>query len=112
MSSVEISVEVLRMNPNDDEVLLVDLLVQKEETVQKNQVIAVLESTKSTFEVIAPYNGKITNIFGVIGSMVKVGANLFDIIVDTEEITIVESEDTVTKKGMMKEQKIDNSNGC
>jgi pyruvate/2-oxoglutarate dehydrogenase complex dihydrolipoamide acyltransferase (E2) component len=68
-----IAVLVPRMNTNDDQAVLVSWLVTSGSRVTADQPVAVLETTKSTFEVNAPADGY---LFFELGTkiMVDVGA--------------------------------------
>ena len=44
-------------NPSDDEVHILDILVSNGEYVQKGTTLAILETSKTTFDLVTPAEG-------------------------------------------------------
>jgi len=68
-----LTVEVPRLNANEDELMLSDVLVREGERVEAGQPLFVVESTKSTVEVEAPRAGFVRDVVADDGAMLPVG---------------------------------------
>lgn len=71
-----VSINVPRVNNNDDEVKLVGLQVNVGQPVQKGQVVAQVETDKAVVDVEAPENGFVLKIEAEPEAMLSVGAIL------------------------------------
>lgn len=67
---------VPRLNANEDQVLLVDLFVSKNDEVAQGDLLFVIESTKASMEVLAPISGRVSSIAVEKGAMIDVGAHI------------------------------------
>ena len=65
-----IEVKVPSITSNEDTVSLIEILVDKNEVCESGDIICILESTKTTFELMAEDNGHVCFILNV-GSDVK-----------------------------------------
>ena len=61
------------INPNEPEALLVDLKVKNGQRVNSGDLLCILETTKSTFEIIASQAGYIAGIRDQVGDIVIAG---------------------------------------
>ncbi len=68
-----ISVLVPLVNPNENESLLAELAVKVGQQVKKGDLLAVFETTKSTFELLAESDGYVLGIRAVEGDLLKTG---------------------------------------
>jgi pyruvate/2-oxoglutarate dehydrogenase complex dihydrolipoamide acyltransferase (E2) component len=106
-------ITVPRLNSNEDQVLLTDILVREGDHVKKNDVLFLLETTKTTFEVSAPQDGIVRDISLAKGSMVDVGAKMCSLLrvgeqpVATEE-RLVDSRTTtkITAKARLRAREL------
>ena len=71
-----IPVVVPLLNPNETEARLVNLLVKEGKAIKVGAVIATLETTKSTFELLAEGAGTIAGIAAKPGDMLQAGSTL------------------------------------
>jgi pyruvate dehydrogenase E2 component (dihydrolipoamide acetyltransferase) len=62
-----------RVDPVMSEGIIAEWLKQEGDTVQVDEVIAIAEGEKTTFEVRSPYSGRIAKILCKAGEVVKVG---------------------------------------
>jgi 2-oxoisovalerate dehydrogenase E1 component len=72
-------IEAIGSGPADDSVVVVELLVQPGERVERGQTIASLEATKSVFELTSPVSGLLEEVLAAEGETVPVGAPLMRI---------------------------------
>jgi 2-oxoisovalerate dehydrogenase E1 component len=77
------SIEAIGSGPSDETVLVVDLLVREEQTIERGQPVATLEATKSVFELTSPMSGKVKRVLAAPGETVAVGAPLFQVAIGT-----------------------------
>ena len=68
-----IPVLVPLVNPNENESLLAQLAVKEGQQVKKGQLLAVFETTKSTFELLADSAGYVLGIRAAEGDLLKTG---------------------------------------
>jgi sugar O-acyltransferase (sialic acid O-acetyltransferase NeuD family) len=80
---VIVEVLVPRLNANEDEVKLIDLLVSPGENVRVGQPIAQLETTKSIVTLESEHDGSILVIHGRVGDMLPVGTALLTLVSET-----------------------------
>lgn len=59
-----------------------DRMVEPDQMIEEFDPIVEVMSDKATVEITSPFTGRITNLAGVIGDMVKVGGRLCDVDVD------------------------------
>ncbi len=71
------TIPVPRINANEDEVLLVELLVGIGDRVESGDVVCVVESSKAAQDVLAEQAGFVRRIDAEVGESVAVGARLF-----------------------------------
>ncbi len=71
-----ISVLVPLVNPNENESMLAQLAVKEGQPVKKGELLAVFETTKSTFELLADGDGFVLGIAAAEGDLLKTGARL------------------------------------
>lgn len=71
--SVMFTVRIPRENTNDDEVKIVDVLVKEGQQVERHQVLAVIETTKVTFELQTEEPGWVRGLTAIEGQRVRVG---------------------------------------
>ncbi len=76
--------KIPRLNQNDDKVILVDLRINVGSIIKIDDIVAVVESTKSTFEIQSPVSGKIKKINYSLKEAINVGEILCEIITDEE----------------------------
>ena len=67
-------VEAIGSGPSDDTVVVVELSVQAGDRVERGDVLASLEATKSVFELTSPVSGVLEEILVAEGDVVDVGA--------------------------------------
>ena len=58
----KINISVPRLNPNDEELLVVDILITKGQKVNKGQKLCIFETTKTAVDFESEFNGFITKI--------------------------------------------------
>ena len=71
-----IPVLIPQLNPNERESLLVDLRVQNGQNINTGEVLAVLETTKSTMELTADSSGYVLGLAFKQGDTVSAGQML------------------------------------
>lgn len=71
-----IPVLVPLVNPNENESMLAQLAVKEGQAVKKGDLLAVFETTKSTFELLADGDGFVLGITASEGDLLKTGARL------------------------------------
>jgi acetyltransferase-like isoleucine patch superfamily enzyme len=69
-------IKIERINANEDELLLTEILVNIGDSVKVDQEVAVVETTKSSVTIASKFEGVVKNIKSVVGEMVEVGATL------------------------------------
>jgi sugar O-acyltransferase (sialic acid O-acetyltransferase NeuD family) len=84
--SAPIAVPVPRINANEDEVVVTQILVASGQRVQEGELLFVVESTKGAVEVVAPSEGTIAEIAVVEGAPVSVGLMMCMLTVDGASI--------------------------
>jgi len=72
-------VEAIGSGPSDDTVVVVELSVQAGDRVERGDVLASLEATKSVFELTSPVSGILEEILVAAGDVVDVGAPIMRI---------------------------------
>ena len=72
-------VSLPRINPNEDQLQVVDILVGPGATVAEGDLLAVVESTKATREIAAPVAGTVKAVKAAVGDYLDVGAALIEI---------------------------------
>tara|TARA_Y100000996_G_scaffold415474_1_gene410420 strand:- start:3999 stop:5300 length:1302 start_codon:yes stop_codon:yes gene_type:complete len=105
------NLKVPRLNQNDDKVILVELKVEKGSEIQSNEIIAIVESTKATFEVETPVSGTVHGIHYNLDETIEVGDVLCEILTEDdfveqeEDVLNDDLEDTLEEKtsGVQKE---------
>ena len=75
-----------QLNSNDDELLVLDIFIKKNEKIKKGDKIFLLETSKTSVEIEADYEGKISEIFVKKNEYIKVGHKLYEIITDAIDI--------------------------
>lgn len=80
-----IPVVIPRINANEDRVLVVKICVREGDTMAAAATLAVVETTKATFEIPAPCSGIVRGMEAVEGKELPVGGTLCSIV--TEERT-------------------------
>jgi sugar O-acyltransferase (sialic acid O-acetyltransferase NeuD family) len=70
-------VVIPRVNANDDQVKIVGLFKKIGDAVQEGDLLAEIESTKATAEILAPHGGRVAGIKAALGDFVEVGTLLF-----------------------------------
>lgn len=76
MSSAAVPVKIPLLNPNEPEARLVNLAVQDGQRVATGDLLCILETTKSTAEVVAERDGFVVNLYVTPGQLVAAGENL------------------------------------
>ena len=71
--------KVIGPSPSDESVIIIDLKVAVDDIVEAGDVLAEIEATKSTGEIISPVKGKIKSIFVKNDESIFVGENLLQI---------------------------------
>ncbi|MFO7903098.1 MAG: beta-ketoacyl-ACP synthase 3 [Pirellulaceae bacterium] len=69
-------IEAVGSGPADETVIISELFVQAGQSVERGEVVAALEATKSVFELTSPVTGVIEEICAAEGDTVSVGAPL------------------------------------
>lgn len=72
-------VQAIGSGPSDDTVTVVELMVQAGQRVERGDLLASLEATKSVFELTSPASGLIEKILVAPGDVVDVGAPMMRI---------------------------------
>jgi 2-oxoisovalerate dehydrogenase E1 component len=72
-------VQAIGSGPSDDTVTVVELMVQPGDRVERGDLLASLEATKSVFELTSPASGVIEKILVSPGDVVEVGAPMIRI---------------------------------
>jgi len=81
-----------RVDPVMTEGIIAEWLKREGDTVQVDEVIAIAEGEKTTFEVRSPYSGRIAKILCKAGEVVKVGQPICQIEGEAEEAPTVAVE--------------------
>lgn len=69
-------IEAIGSSPSDESVMIVELLVQQGQMIQRGEALAEVEATKSVFEITSTVTGEIEEIFVSEGETVAVGQPL------------------------------------
>ena len=77
----ELVISVPRINANEDEVKLVEVIVKQGDRITSGQHVLTLESTKAASEVFAEHEGILVAVLAEIGTTLEVGAPLYSIAV-------------------------------
>ena len=89
----KIEIPAPRLNANEDEVLLTEILVSPGASVSEGDPLFSVETTKSSFEVESPASGTIAEIVVDVGNMVAVGSAMaFMDVAGSDEETVAASE--------------------
>jgi len=104
-------IDVPRLNPNDDELLVVDILVSEGDNINKGQHICTYETTKTSVEFVAELDCNIKKIFLKKNEYFKVGSVAFEIVseqnykkeVDSSNVTV---SSKISKRITLKAEKI------
>lgn len=70
-------VVIPRVNANDDQVKVVGVFKKVGDPVEEGELLAEIESTKATAEILSPASGRVGAIKAALGDFVDVGALLF-----------------------------------
>jgi acetyltransferase-like isoleucine patch superfamily enzyme len=81
-------VQIPRVNANEDEVLLTEILVIKGSYVTRNSEVAIIETSKASSGIDVEENGWVTAIHATEGEMVAVGSMLLSF--SSEELEVVD----------------------
>ena len=81
-------VDAIGSGPSDEQVIVVEINIQAGQAVQRGDIIASLEATKSVFELTSPVDGTVTEIFAEEGATVPVGQPLLKIQTEIAETRI------------------------
>jgi acetyltransferase-like isoleucine patch superfamily enzyme len=95
-------VRVPRLNANEDEVLLVDVLVSVGDRIEIGQELFAVESSKAVMSVEAEVPGYVRSVPGETGRMVAVGATLC-LITDTQDEPLPDLELVQARPGVGEE---------
>ena len=69
-------IKIERINANEDELLLTEVLVNEGDYVNIEQEVAIVETTKSSISIFSKYEGFVSKIKFIVGDMVEVGATI------------------------------------
>jgi sugar O-acyltransferase (sialic acid O-acetyltransferase NeuD family) len=75
-SNTLFSVTIPLINPNEPEAVIASLYVQEGERIEKGKIICILETTKSTNEVIAEMEGFVVGLHSSEGQIARAGDRL------------------------------------
>jgi len=67
-----------RINANEDEAKLIEVIVKDGVSFKKNDLLLTLETTKAVVEVLAPSDGKMISFKAAEGTMLTVGSLVFE----------------------------------
>ena len=103
---MNLSIEVPRVNANEDHLQVIDIRVAEGQQVEQGEILLVLETTKAAIEVEAPQAGTISRLQAQVGAFVEVGTILCQIVdaaagmeaADTHFAKIETKEVTITAK--------------
>lgn len=70
-------VEAIGSGPADETVIVVELLAEKGDIIERGSEVALLEATKSVFELTSPINGTIAEVLVKEGDTIPVGSPIF-----------------------------------
>ena len=88
---------VPRLNPNDDELLVADILITKGQKVNKGQKLCIFETTKTAVDFESEFNGIITKILIEKDKYYSVGKVAFEISTEKNK-QIIENNELSDKK--------------
>ena len=74
-----ININIPKLNPNDEELLVVDILISEGKNITKGDPICIYETTKTSVEYVSEYNGIVKKIFLEKSKFYNVGENAFEI---------------------------------
>ena len=94
----KINISVPRLNPNDDELLVVDILITKGQKVNKGQKLCIFETTKTAVDFESEFNGIITKILIEKDKYYSVGKVAFEISTTEKNKQIIENNELSDKK--------------
>ena len=102
----EVNITVPRLNPNDDELFVVDVLVSEGQKIKKGQKICIFETTKTAVDFESEFNGSIKKILIKKNKYYKVGDNSFIILTPENVLKIHEEKPIEQNSNIKNKQKI------
>ena len=79
-------IEAVGVGPSDETLVVLDLAVERGAEIEEGQLLAVLEASKAVFDFEAPVKGIVEEIYVTENREVQVGAPLFRIRLDPENL--------------------------
>jgi len=73
------TIETPRVNPNEDDVIVIDLFVTPGQKLERGDLIAVVESTKAANEIHSEISGVVEVVHVEIGQAIRVGETIIEI---------------------------------
>lgn len=95
----KIEIPAPRLNANEDEVLLTEILVSPGSSVSEGDLLFSVETTKSSFEIESPASGTVAEIVVEVGNMVAVGSTMAFMDVSGSDEETVALADTAAASG-------------
>tara|TARA_B100000780_G_C21111743_1_gene449313 strand:- start:379 stop:1461 length:1083 start_codon:yes stop_codon:yes gene_type:complete len=98
-----IKIKAPRLNANDDEILINDILIKLGDEIKKGDRVFVVETSKTSIELQAEYDGKVTKINVKKNDYIKVDSIIY-------ELESTSSEKIATKESNKKSNKFPEKN--
>ena len=110
----KVQIKVPRLNPNDDELLVVEIKIKIGDFLTKGQKIFTFETTKTSIDFESEYSGKVTNIYVKKNDYVKVGSEAFELEIQGQVDSVKDKSQKIitkiSKKLTLKAEKIAKEN--
>jgi pyruvate dehydrogenase E2 component (dihydrolipoamide acetyltransferase) len=90
-----------------DEIEIIEIIVSKGDTIEKDDSLITLESDKATMEIPSPYSGEIKSILVQVGDRISEGTEIAEIEVSDDS----KDDDTKTDDSREEDSKDDDSKG-
>ena len=93
-----IKVKAPRLNANDDEILINDIFIKLGDEIKKGDTIFIVETSKTSIELQAEYDGTITKIEVKKNDYIKVDSVIYELNSSSSQIILTKEKDTKEKK--------------
>lgn len=97
----QVPIKIPRINANDDQVVMTNLMVKDKQFIKKGDLLAEFETTKSAVEQIAENDGYLVGINAKVGSSYMVGKTWAYLCDDPDEVIIIENQASGDSKGLL-----------
>ena len=93
-----VKVKAPRLNANDDEILINDIFIKLGDKIKKGDIVFIVETSKTSIELQAEYDGKITKIEVKKNDYIKVDSVLYELQSTSPQNILIKENDKKEKK--------------